>query len=122
MAEVKIPNPPAHLPKSVAANWTKTYRDTLKQATADLPENPSGQHTTALRAANALVKVQEPENHEQAAKLVEAFKNGSEDGWKIIAHGTRNIAGKEHLAIVTANGRKHLYPVPAGKPAASATT
>jgi hypothetical protein len=112
MATLHVPNPPAHLLKTLQAKWKEAYIAAHKQATLDIPENPSAQHTQALKAANQLGKVAEPVNHTEAAKLVEAFQTGGENGWKIIGHGARMIGGMLHLHIVTANGRKYAYPIP----------
>lgn len=110
------PNPPSHLPKKIQDQWTKTYSEALQAAKRDNPELPSDAHTrTALVAANKLVKVDEPANHAEAQKLVDAFKSGTEDSWKIIAHGTRKVQGVDHLVVVTANGKKSLHPIPKPK-------
>jgi len=115
MAKDTLPTPPAHLPEALQKKWSSIYASALKQAQVDTPDNESAQRAAARREANKLLRVPKPENHEEAAALVEAFQSKAEDGWKIIAHGSRKISGVDHLAIVTADGQKHLYPVPTAK-------
>jgi hypothetical protein len=122
MANEILPNPPAHLPKALQIQWSKNYAAALKQAMTDIPADESGQRTAARREANKLLRVPKPETHKDAAALVEAFQSKSEDGWKIIAHGRRKVDGVDHLSIVTADGQKYLYPVPAEKRSAKSNS
>jgi hypothetical protein len=115
MAETNTPTPPAHLPAALQKKWSKIYDDALAQAEQDIPNSDSLQRAAALKEANKLLRVAKPESHKEAAALVKAFQDGKDEGWQIIAHGKRTIKGVDHLSIVTADGQRHLYPIPAGK-------
>jgi len=117
-----LPQPPEHLPESLQKKWQATYAAALKQAQVDIPGQEALQKAAARKEANKLQKVAMPEDHAGAAKLVDALKKGGEDAWKLIAHGVRKIKGVDHLSIVTSDGQKGLFPIPAAvasKPAPS---
>jgi len=115
MATDTTPTAPAHLPAALQKKWSNNYADALEQAQIDIPNDPSAQRSAALREANKLLKVKMPEDHKGAAALVKAFQEKADAGWQILAHGTRQIKGVAHLSIVTADGQKGLFPIPAEK-------
>jgi hypothetical protein len=112
MTETTLITPPANIPEALQKKWSSAHAAAFKQAQVDHPNNESLQRQTARREANKLLRVPKPETHADAAELVKAFQKGTDDGWQILAHGTRTIGGKDHLSIVTADGQRHLYPVP----------
>lgn len=120
MAETKIPEAPAHLPKHVADKWQATYSDTLKAVARDQGDKPDekAQHLAARRAAHAAVRVDPPETFEQAQKLIAEFKAKGPNAYKIIGHGARKIRGEDYIVVVTNAGKKVLFPVPTPVPAA----
>jgi hypothetical protein len=117
MADLKIPQAPAHLPKHVADKWQATYSDTLKRTAREQGDKPDekAQHLAARRAAHAAVKVDPPETFEQANSLIDEFKRKGPDAYKIIGHGTRKVRGEDHIVVVTNAGQKLLFPVPASE-------
>jgi hypothetical protein len=114
MAEDMTPTPPANLPTALQKKWSSNYEAALEQAVVDIPDNPSGQRTAALREANKMLRVPRPQTHKEAAALVDAFQKKKQEGWQLLAHGERVVKGVKHLSIVTADGQRHLYPVPNG--------
>jgi hypothetical protein len=116
-----IPKPPAHLPKHVAEKWSATYAAVLKQTAQEQGDRPEErtQHVAALKAANVHVRVAPPESYSEAAKMIEDFQQKKPDGWKIISHGTRTIGGEPHIQVVTVNGKKVSFPIPAKKSTAA---
>lgn len=113
MATETLPTPPAHLPAALQKKWSNTYEAALKQAEVDIPNDEAGQKQFARRAANQLLRIEAPASHKEAAALVDAFQNKTADAWKVIGHGRRVIKGVEHLQVVTSDGKKHAFPVPA---------
>jgi hypothetical protein len=118
MADDLTPTPPANLPTALQDKWSKKYESALEQAEVDIPNNPNEQRSAARREANKMLRVSKPASHKEAAALVDAFQKKKDEGWQILAHGERVIKGMKHLSIVTADGQRHLYPVPNGKSAA----
>jgi len=115
MAEDLTPIPPANLPAALQKKWSKTYESALEQAEVDIPNSKNEQRAAARREANKMLRVSRPESHKEAAALVDAFQKKKDEGWQILAHGERVIKGVKHLSIVTADGQRHVYPVPTGK-------
>ncbi len=115
MADEKIqtPTPPAHLPAALQKKWSSTYVDAFRQAQLDIPNDEAGQKQAARKDANKLLRIKAPESHKEAVALVEAFQKKTDDAWKVLGHGTRKIGGVDHLHVVTSDGKKHIFPVPA---------
>jgi hypothetical protein len=115
--EIEIPSAPAHLPAALQNKWSKTYAAAHTQAQTDIPNDASGQKQAARKEANKLLRIAAPASHKEAAAMVEDFQAKNDDAWKVIGHGKRVIQGVEHLQVVTSDGKKHAFPVPAGKAA-----
>ena len=113
--KVIIPDAPKHLPTALAETWKKTFAATLDELKGDASRPESEKRASALREANKLVRFTAPDNYEDAANLVEHAKAKRPEGWPVILHGEREVDGKPHLFIVTANGKKHFYEKPAAK-------
>lgn len=115
--DIEVPTAPAHLPAALQKKWSKTYVDAHKQAQVDLPNDAAGQKQAARKEANKLIRIDAPESHKEAAAMVADFQAKNDDAWKVIGHGKRVIQGVEHLQVVTSDGKKHSFPVPAAKAA-----
>lgn len=119
--EIKTPDAPKHLPKSIAAQWTKTYNTSIAQAKDDTSLSDSVKHTNALREANKLLRITPPADHDEAMELVAHKAAGRDAGWPLLLHGERKVDGEPHLVLVMADGKKHLYKKPAKKPQQTTT-
>ena len=103
---VIVPDAPTHLSDKAAKLWAATYTKAFAQAKIDTPDNDSAQRTAALKAANALLAVPAP----TSAAEIDAL-----DDWQFLTRGTRSANGVDTRFVVTTDGRKYSFPVPAAK-------
>ncbi|HWR37017.1 MAG TPA: hypothetical protein VN622_14235 [Clostridia bacterium] len=115
MANVEVPAAPHFLPKSQRSNWTKTYAQAFKQAQTDFPDDLSAQRAAALREANRMLRVPEPESYEAAMKL-ESWQVLKRDVVAIDNDASEFPKGSEVLKLVTADGKKFTFAVPPPPP------
>jgi hypothetical protein len=102
--KVNVPAAPSYLPEAVAKQWSKTYETAYLQAKADNSEGSEIDFTqTALREANRLLRVPVLKSYADAMKAEE---------WHFIK---REVGKDGKLHVVTADGKKHKFDVPAGK-------
>ena len=111
--KIEIPNPPAHLPAVLQKKWSATYETAYKQAQIDQPNDANAHKQAARIEANKLMRIPAPESHKEAAALVSAFEEQTGEGWKVLGHGKRKIGGVDHLVVITADAKKHAFPIPA---------
>ena len=95
---------PKYLDTAAKLQWEKLYSAELARAKVNYPNNEQAQHTSALKAANAMLTVAAPES----AKEIDALQP-----WQVVKREDRVIGGKPHRVAVTIDGRKHVHPVEA---------
>jgi hypothetical protein len=100
--KTQVPKAPAILPASLQKKWTETFTAALKQAQGDHPDDVPAQTASALREANRMLRVPEPESYEDAKRLAE---------WQVLLR--RESEGQ--LKITTIDGRKYAFEIPSAK-------
>ena len=96
------PAPPAFLNAKAAKQWSKTYADTLVQATVAIPDNPRAQRIAALKAANAMFTISPLKTTKDADAL---------ESWQKLKDVTITIDGVNTRVVVTCDGRKYAFPI-----------
>jgi hypothetical protein len=105
--EITIPDAPALLPAELQQQWKKTWLKEFKQAQIDHPGDEPEQQSTAARMANRLLSPDEPESYEDAIAM---------PNWQCMQRIEKN--GK--LWVVTINGKKFSFDIPASAKSAAA--
>ncbi len=100
--KVNVPAAPHFegMPRDFAARWEQIWAKAFKAAEVNHPGDETEQRAVATREANRLFAVDEPENYEQAMAI---------EGWKVLHRG----ASGGVLKLVTIDGKKYSFPVPA---------
>lgn len=108
-AKIDIPEVPPvpGLPEQVKAAWRKAYADAFKRAQVDHKDDPLMQRQVALGEANRIFRLDAPVDYDDAMDLAP---------WQVIKREAR----EGELKVVTIDGQKFSFPVPAPKPAAVA--
>lgn len=96
------------MPRDFASRWETAFVKALRQAEINHPGDETEQRAVATREANRLFAVEEPETYEQAVAL---------EPWKVLQR--RESEGK--LKLVTIEGKKYSFAIPARKEAAKGT-
>jgi len=113
---------PAHFPEDKKEAWHKSFNEALEQAKVDNPEG-AFQHQAARREANRLLRVPVPKSYADAMKLEkwQILKRETVSAEKLASegHDVDPTAG-DHIKVVTIDGKKHVFQVPAGKRGAAA--
>jgi hypothetical protein len=126
--EFEVPNPPDHslalaeIPADVQKKWKDTYSKAFERAAADT-ENASERHGTALREANRLIKVQEPEDHEQAYAIPtwQLMKREEIEYKDLPQHAKAEVKALDgrksgqYVRVYTTDGKEHFFPIPEKK-------
>jgi hypothetical protein len=98
---ITIPEAPALLPSSVKAEWRRAYASESQRLAGDDSLSDSDRRQGALREANRLLRVPEVESYQEAQRLAE---------WQVVHREVRD----GQLKVVTIDGHKYSFPVPAG--------
>jgi hypothetical protein len=126
--EFEVPNPPEHtgalaeLPATVKKAWRAAYSATYIKAAADT-ENSSERHGIALREANRLIKVEEPEDHEDAYEIPDwqVMKREEVEYKDMPKHAQDEVKAADgrksgqYVRVYTTDGKEYFFPVPEKK-------
>lgn len=93
---------PRHLPNKLKQEWNKAYSEEKKEALRNDPDNPNAARVIALKAANKLLRVNEPTSAQDIAKM---------EKHEYIHRGEREVDGVMHATVVTADGKKFAFPL-----------
>lgn len=116
-AQIAIPTPPASLPAEVQEQWRELYlagyKDSQERHPNLQPDRAAfmAHHQEGLKQANRLVRVEMPENYEQAMAL---------KPWQLLPGWPKvvpaNVTGRgDELRGVTIDGKKFSFHVPKSK-------
>jgi len=108
--EITTPMPPKRLPAKEQAAWKKKYVEAFRQAQADNPDNEPQQRQYALREANRMLKVPEPDSYADAMALPEHQLAVMQDEKGKSVPARYEKEGK--LKVVTSDGKKYSFDVP----------
>jgi hypothetical protein len=108
--EIKIPAAPRTLPPKLQSDWRKKYVGAYKQSQADYPDNPVLQEQFALREANLMLRSPELKSYQDAVDLQEHQLARTHEG-----KPARQETEDGKLKVVTADGKKYSFDVPAKK-------
>lgn len=101
---ITIPDPPAGLPKAVENKWKQAYAVGFKEAQASDQESPAAWGQPALREANKVLRVPDPEDFDDAMELAD---------WMVLHREQKKTKDGVVLNVVTRHGKKFRFPVPA---------
>src|SRR5438067_1344197 len=112
---------PAHFPEDRKEAWHKSFNEALEQAKVDNPEG-GFQHQAARREANRLMRVPVPKSYADAVKMEkwQFLKRETVSAEALAAQGHEVDPGAgPHLKVVTIDGKKHIFQIPASLRAAA---
>ena len=112
------PSFPANYPEDKKAQWHRTFEEAVEAAKVDAPEG-SFHHQTARREANRHFRVPLPKSYTDAMKLEpwQVLERKTVPAERVAALGHEPSGSGEHLIVVTIDGKKHFFAVPAAKQA-----
>ncbi len=108
---------PAGTPEKVKVQWRKEFDAAVESMSADTADT-SAQFQAARREANRILRISKPTSYSGAMAL---------ENWQVVKRAVEDNAGVPTLKVVTIDGGKYSFPVPApvaeeSKPEQSAET